>query len=1070
MEQENERSYIAFISYRHKPLDKQAAEMIQRKIERYTVPKEFREKVGGSRLGMVFRDEDELPASSSLSNSITYALDHTKYLLVICTPDLPESKWCEQEILYFLKTHDRDHILAVLVDGDPETSFSPYMLHTFDEEGSITGDTEPLAANIAGPDHSIDRRAFKKEIVRILAALIGCPFDALWQRDRRARANRLLALSAVIMTVMAVFIAVVLSKNAQIAAQNDSLQRQMSAMHVDTGRSRLENYDVKGALSSGLDALLGDPDGSLYDHRAEKLLADALYAYEGPDEHSSLLYSQPTAIETMAMTADGSIVAFADETMTVRAIETSAGKLLWEYASESARDSFDYSPVEVFACESCILCKYSDCLIARTPSDGTEIWRYRFHKANHFRSLSSNGDRIMLLDTGDGDDDTVYMIVLDTTSGSELGRIPVSSEEDAVSLSVINPWYCYAGTFSDDGHFGATAIYVTHAKNEGEAAEDGTLKFTLYDLQNYKEIYHLYTDETLSTTSYNYGIAVLNNQDLLCIRYVAAYGGLLSTLIDGETLTGEQNLTNQTIGTSGGTLMDLYAEYKHIIPMRLNRDLALVASENALFVYEVGEDIELVKDIAFNGNVLYYGWSDTSPDTLHTWSSSGDSGIYEMNQDGTMDEWGSDSYDQTDLRLLCPLYDADQNLAFTVSVRNSSPGDILMMKSACDPSGEIVKNLPGVRDLQYYQVTASPSEETIYIKAYTDDSATVIAFDPVTGEETARADFAMSYNDNTILALDGGAFLHGKHIYQMDGSGEIYLEKVSDSNASKFFDGFIHHLILSGGQVLSYYDTCAAHENFLVPCWIDGKFLESSGGTDAGISFTDGKFMKAGRNGCIVGYGIHRYMGDDGTVIVSQQDGFMVFDALHGRRFLYDDLHPEARERHVAVGNTQPVFVCADDQGNIALYDLENDTSRDLETSYSIGDIVDLTFSPDDRYLLIMTRSRKLEVYDREKNSYVFKEQPDLFNSYRYDYADELTCTESTDGRYLYLKVANAGDACGLWLSIDRTSWTEAVSSDLVYAVTPGNMLYAWRHSSLYRYPVHSLKDLADEAEKILLG
>ena len=46
-----ERSYIAFISYRHTPLDREAAERVQKKIENYTVPKEFREQVGGKKLG-----------------------------------------------------------------------------------------------------------------------------------------------------------------------------------------------------------------------------------------------------------------------------------------------------------------------------------------------------------------------------------------------------------------------------------------------------------------------------------------------------------------------------------------------------------------------------------------------------------------------------------------------------------------------------------------------------------------------------------------------------------------------------------------------------------------------------------------------------------------------------------------------------------------------------------------------------------------------------------------------------------------------------------------------------------
>ena len=79
----SERSYVAFISYRHKDLDRQAAVRIQKKIENYVVPKEYRDKVGGNKLGVCFRDEDELPASSSLSDSITYALDHTQFLIVI---------------------------------------------------------------------------------------------------------------------------------------------------------------------------------------------------------------------------------------------------------------------------------------------------------------------------------------------------------------------------------------------------------------------------------------------------------------------------------------------------------------------------------------------------------------------------------------------------------------------------------------------------------------------------------------------------------------------------------------------------------------------------------------------------------------------------------------------------------------------------------------------------------------------------------------------------------------------------------------------------------------------------
>ena len=236
MPEQTERSYKAFISYRHLPLDKQAAELIQKRIENYTIPKELRKDPEQKRLGFCFRDEDELPASSSLSESIYYALDHSEYLIVICTPDLPLSKWCEQEIRYFTRTHDRDHVLAVLADGTPDVSFPPLLLHEYDEDGNESADCEPLAANIASPDHSIDKKAFRKEIVRIYAALIGCPFDALWQREKRARTARLLSFAGVVLAAALVFLGVLMDRNAKIREKNLELASLTSVLPTSGSR------------------------------------------------------------------------------------------------------------------------------------------------------------------------------------------------------------------------------------------------------------------------------------------------------------------------------------------------------------------------------------------------------------------------------------------------------------------------------------------------------------------------------------------------------------------------------------------------------------------------------------------------------------------------------------------------------------------------------------------------------------------------------------------------------------------------------------------------------------------
>ena len=83
-EKKMEREYIAFISYRHLPLDMDIAKQLHKMIEHYNVPQKYR-KDGRKTPGIVFRDQDELPLSSDLSGSIQTALDHSQFLILIAT-------------------------------------------------------------------------------------------------------------------------------------------------------------------------------------------------------------------------------------------------------------------------------------------------------------------------------------------------------------------------------------------------------------------------------------------------------------------------------------------------------------------------------------------------------------------------------------------------------------------------------------------------------------------------------------------------------------------------------------------------------------------------------------------------------------------------------------------------------------------------------------------------------------------------------------------------------------------------------------------------------------------------
>ena len=77
--------YKAFISYKHAPADNVVAAEIQKRLERYHVPGAIRKKTGKNSIGRIFRDKDELPITSDLSDDIGRALEDADFLIVICS-------------------------------------------------------------------------------------------------------------------------------------------------------------------------------------------------------------------------------------------------------------------------------------------------------------------------------------------------------------------------------------------------------------------------------------------------------------------------------------------------------------------------------------------------------------------------------------------------------------------------------------------------------------------------------------------------------------------------------------------------------------------------------------------------------------------------------------------------------------------------------------------------------------------------------------------------------------------------------------------------------------------------
>lgn len=202
--------YSAFISYRHMPRDRQWALRIMRELETYRTPKPLRARAYPASLGHLFRDEDEIPASSDLSDKIKEALAKSDHLIVVCSPDTPGSRWVRREIELFQEMGKGERIIPLLIAGEPEESFPPELrrrrIETRRADGRIEEsfeEIEPIAADVRPRGDEKKSATERRALLRLASALLGCRFDDLARRDEERRKAALRQRTGVAAAVMA---------------------------------------------------------------------------------------------------------------------------------------------------------------------------------------------------------------------------------------------------------------------------------------------------------------------------------------------------------------------------------------------------------------------------------------------------------------------------------------------------------------------------------------------------------------------------------------------------------------------------------------------------------------------------------------------------------------------------------------------------------------------------------------------------------------------------------------------------------------------------------------------------
>lgn len=379
--------YDAFISYRHAELDTFVAKKVHKKLETFKVPRNVAKKSGKRSIKRVFRDQEELPIGSNLNNNIETALMQSEYLIVICSPRTPGSEWVNKEISTFIQMHDRQHVLAVLVEGEPDEAFPELLLK--DEYGN---NVEPLAADVRGADIKAVSRKINEEIMRLAAPLLYCAYDDLRQRHRERKIRKIMAVASAVAALSIAFGVYSAYNAARINANYQEMLRNQSKYLAETSEKITDTGDRRTAALVAIEALPKDGNRP-YVPEAEMALTEALNLYStGSSLDKEYLLSHDADVDLTAMSDDGQIIVSSDKRGKVYVWDINTGKTIREFSLRYDADGGIIPNVGVEAWNDKILACYMDGAFCY-DMNGEVLWSCEFDGAT---GITVNQDKTMM--------------------------------------------------------------------------------------------------------------------------------------------------------------------------------------------------------------------------------------------------------------------------------------------------------------------------------------------------------------------------------------------------------------------------------------------------------------------------------------------------------------------------------------------------------------------------------------------------------------------------------------------------------------------------------------------------
>ncbi|MCR5214780.1 MAG: toll/interleukin-1 receptor domain-containing protein [Eubacterium sp.] len=476
--------YNAFISYKHEPTDIKIATLVQRSLERYTIPEKIQKKTGIKKIERVFRDTSELSLTDDLSDTIKTALDNSDFLIVICSLKTKESEWVNREISYFLKNNPRNKVFTVLVDGEPDQVIPDI----------LKDERESLSCDFRMPPS----KSKKIELPRIVSAMIGCSYDELMNRQRAYYMRRLFIILSLVIFLGILFISQLIYFLARINNNYKKALENKSKYLATESEDLLNNQQRITAIQLALAALPSqkNPDMPVIP-QAVKALSDSINAYRVPNTNqitASWNYKMSTYICSYDISNDGSHIVLLDGNNVISIYDTKDHKKIYHTSSKDL-----YSQNVKFINNSTFLVWNYDTINAYSI-DGSLLYTSKPDTSYLTKeNLIHYDDETFTFIYSNNEYFDLNIITYDAKNGTEL----FSETYDLASLTGMD--YIQKILLSPD---------KTKIAYQGTMSEDYTYVIGVYDISSQENNYYL-TDQSSSANMYWY------DNDLLTLNILS---------------------------------------------------------------------------------------------------------------------------------------------------------------------------------------------------------------------------------------------------------------------------------------------------------------------------------------------------------------------------------------------------------------------------------------------------------------------------------------------------------------------------------------------------------------------